>query len=170
MNPAVRTLAGPLLASALAVTLALPGLLAQGAAGAFDPVADAALAAMKAKAEAQGIKGTAMVAFAPGDTFTGWTSKALVIGQLVKDSTDPVVKGSNFLGNAYSKASEMAATGKDSGGRGKDSPAYWGEVGWKGGATAAGKTGRLFAAFSGGTGDQDYATSQAGLAVLKASL
>ena len=92
------------------------------------------------------------------------------------DSDPPVVtkgpagadKGANYLAIAYSKAGEMASTLKDSGG--KTRPSLAGEVGWQGGATSAGKTGLLFAAFSGGKGEQDYQISKAGLAVLGQSL
>jgi hypothetical protein len=134
---------------------------------AFGHAATAALAAMKTQAETLGVKGVAIVAYAPGAAVTSWSSQMLVVGNLTKGPSG-ADKGINYLAIAYSKAGEMAATLKDSGG--KERPPFVGEVGWQGGATSAGKTGLLFAAFSGGKGEQDYQISKAGLAVLGQSL
>jgi hypothetical protein len=133
----------------------------------FGSVANAALAAMKAQAEAIGVKGVAIVASAPGDTVASWSSEMLVVGNLTR-SPSGTDKGANFLAIAYAKAGEMASTEKDSGSKTRE--VYAGEVGWQGGATAKGKTGFLFAAFSGGKGEQDFQISKAGLAVLAQSL
>ena len=88
----------------------------------------------------------------------------LVVGRM-KDTPTDTNKGSNLLAIAYSKASEMADTLKDSGS--KIRPAMTGEVGWTGGAILRGKTGYLIAAFSGGKSEDDLKVSQAGVAVLK---
>src|SRR5579863_1691673 len=133
----------------------------------FGALANPALAAMKAQAEAIGVKGTAIVAYAPGDTVSSWFSQMLVVGNLTRAPSATDSKGANFLAIAYAKAGEMAATQKDSGSAGR--PVYAGEVGWQGGATAKGRTGFLFCAFSGGKGDKDYQISKAGLAVLAQS-
>ena len=133
----------------------------------FSSAATAALAAMKSQAETLGVKGVAIVAYAPGATVTSWSSQMLVVGNLTKGPAG-ADKGANYLAIAYSKAGEMAATLKDSGGKAR--PPLAGEVGWQGGATATGKTGLLFAAFSGGKGEEDYQISKAGLAVLGQSL
>ncbi len=77
-------------------------------------------------------------------------------------------KGSNLLAVAYAKASEMAATLKDSG-KG-DRPILTGEFGWQGGVVAKGKTGLLIAAFSGGRSEDDVMISRAGLEVLTQAL
>jgi hypothetical protein len=121
---------------------------------------------MKAKAEAFGVRGTAIVAYAPGDTVTTWMSQMLVVGDLIRPPSAND-KGANFLAIAYAKACEMASTLKDSGSNVR--PVYAGEVGWQGGAFARGKSGFLFAAFSGGKSEEDYQISQAGLAVLSSS-
>jgi hypothetical protein len=134
---------------------------------AFSSAATAALAAMKTQAETFGVKGVAIVAYAPGGTVTSWSSQMLVVGMLTK-APSGAEKGINYLAIAYSKAGEMAATLKDSGGKARTP--FVGEVGWQGGATAAGKTGVLFAAFSGGKSEQDYQISKAGLAVLGQTL
>jgi hypothetical protein len=151
------------------LAVSLPAARAQDASAAFNAAADAALAAMKAKAAEQGIQGVAIVAYAPGDAVTGWTSKMIVVGRLTRDPLPSDKDGANFLAIAYSKAGEMAATGEDSGKR-KASVPFAGEVRWTGGATLKARTGRVFAAFSGGTGEQDYACSQAGAAVLAKAL
>lgn len=133
----------------------------------FGSVASAALSAMKVQAEAIGVKGVAIVAFAPGDAVSSWSSQMLVVGNLTRGPSG-TEKGANFLAIAYAKAGEMASTQKDSGSKARE--VYAGEVGWQGGATVKGKTGFLFAAFSGGKGEEDYRISKAGLAVLGQSL
>jgi hypothetical protein len=129
----------------------------------FDQVADRALQAMKARAEELKIKGVAVVAYAPGDTVQSWSSKMVVVGNLRTPTTEKD-KGNNLLGIAYSKASEMAETLKDSGSGVR--PPLTGEFGWQGGVTAKGKAGRLICAFSGGASAQDVQVSKVGLAIL----
>jgi hypothetical protein len=125
---------------------------------------DAALAAMKKKAEAMNIKGVAVVAYAEGNAVKEWTSKMLVVG----DMTVPD-KEHNLLGIAYTKAVEMADTLKDSGSGIR--PPMKGEYGWQGGKVAKGKTGIVIAAFSGAESMQDVQVSQVAIdELLKAGL
>ena len=142
-----------------------PAVVAPSAA--FAPAATAALKAMKDRADALHVNGVAVVAYAPGDSVTSWSSRMQVVGNMIKapSATD---KGSNLLGIAYAKASEMASTLKESGTAGR--PPLTGEFGWQGGVVAKGRTGILIAAFSGGRSDDDVAISRAGLAVLAQSL
>jgi hypothetical protein len=133
----------------------------------FNDVADKALLAMKRRAEELNIKGVALVAYAEGDTVQSWTSKMVVVGHL----TDPAAsngKGNNLLGIAYTKASEMADTLKNSGS--KVRPAMTGEYGYEGGLVAKGKTGILIVAFSGGPSADDLKVSQVGLDIMKSNL
>jgi hypothetical protein len=137
------------------------------ASAAFDQAASGALEAMKARAGELHSNGVCVVAFAPGNSVASWSSKMVVVGSMVEAPT-AVKKGSNLLGIAYAKASEMAATLKDSGSGIR--PPLTGEYGWQGGVVARGKTGILIAAFSGGRSEDDVAISRAGLAVLAQSL
>jgi len=133
----------------------------------FDKLADKALAAMKARAGELNIKGVAVVAYAPGSTVQSWSSKMLVVGNLRTPTTEKN-KGDNLLAIAYTKASEMAETLKDSGSGVR--PPLTGETGWQGGVTSKGKTGQLIAAFSGGASADDVKVSRAGLAILAQQL
>jgi len=133
----------------------------------FDALADTALLAMKKRAEELNIKGVALVACAPGDTVKSWTSKMLVVGQMTTPASG-TNQGSNLLGIAYTKASEMADTLKDSGS--KVRPPKTGEYGFQGGKVVRGKTGILIAAFSGGPSEDDVKVSQAGLDILASKL
>ena len=133
----------------------------------FCETADQALQAMKQRALELNMKGVAMVAASEGDRVQSWTSKMLVVGSLKKAAAadDPEM---NVLAVAYSKAAEMVDTLRASGSGVR--PPLKGEFGWPGGVIARGKTGFLFAAFSGGAGVDDVKVSQAGLAVLTAKL
>jgi hypothetical protein len=133
----------------------------------FDGPASTALAAMKARAEALHVAGVAVVAYAEGDSVTLWSSKMLVVGNMTKPPS-PNDKGSNLLAIAYAKAAEMASTLKDSGSGIR--PLLTGELGWKGGVVARGRSGVLIAAFSGGRSEDDVQVSKAGLGVLANSL
>lgn len=133
----------------------------------FDSLADHALAAMKARAAELKITGVAVVAYAPGETIQGWTSKMAVVGKM-KDDPSATSKGNNLLGIAYAKAAEMADTLQNSGTASR-SP-MTGEFGWQGGAIARTKTGYAVVAFSGGKSEDDLEVSKSGLAVLKAGL
>lgn len=133
----------------------------------FDVVADAALAAMKTKAQKMGVGGVAVVAYFDGDTIQSWSSKMIVVGRY-KDAPTATDKGSNLLAIAYAKAAGMADTLKDSGSGIR--PPMTGEFGWNGGVIARGKAGYLIAAFSGGKSDDDAEISREGLSKLKAGL
>jgi hypothetical protein len=135
--------------------------------GAFDLYGAWALTAMRTRADALHVSGVAVVAYAKGDTVSSWSSRMQVVGSMTK-APSANDKGSNLLGIAYAKASEMAATLKDSGSGVR--PPLTGEFGWQGGVVAKGKTGILIAAFSGGRSEDDVAISKAGLEVLAQSL
>jgi uncharacterized protein GlcG (DUF336 family) len=91
----------------------------------------------------------------------------LVVGNMIKPRSQDE-KGSNLLAVAYSKATEMASTLKDSGSGTR--PILVGEVGWQGGVVLKGKAGVLIAAFSGGRSEDDVKISKAGLEVLAGAL
>jgi hypothetical protein len=133
----------------------------------FGVIADEALAAMKKRATELGIGGVAVVAYFEGDKIQSWSSKMLIVGRM-KDEPSASSKGANLLAIAYTKASEMADTLKDSGSGVR--PPMTGEFGWQGGVIARAKTGYVIAAFSGGKSEDDLEASRAGLAVLKAGL
>ena len=135
--------------------------------GSFEGVADAALTAMRTRADELKIGGVAVVAYFEGETIRAWSSKMIVVG---KYKVEPTAndKGSNLLGIVYAKAAEMADTHRDSGSKMR-SP-MTGEFGWNGGVIARGKTGYLIAAFSGSKSEDDVEVSRAGLAKLKAGL
>jgi len=135
-----------------------------GSAGAFEETGNEALAAMRTRANELKIGGVAVVAFMPGQDLQSWTSKMIVVGRY-KDLPGTTDKGSNLLGIAYAKASEMADTLKDSGSNIR--PPMTGEFGWQGGVIARTETGYLIAAFSGGKSEDDLEVSRAGLAKLK---
>ena len=133
----------------------------------FDSAANAALLAMKKRAAELNITGVAVVAYFEGDSIQSWTSKMLVVGRM-KDNPTATSKGSNLLGIAYAKASEMADTLKDSGSQVR--PPMTGEFGWTGGVILSGKSGHLIAAFSGGKSEDDVKVSHAGAEMLKSKL
>jgi hypothetical protein len=116
--------------------------------------ADKALSIIEEEAHKLSINGTAVVAFVPGEKTTTWTSKMKVIGFFTNND-------SNTLGVAYTKMAEMADLLKDSG-SGARKP-LTGEYGWQGGAIKKVEGGYLLAAFSGASGEQDYAVATAGL-------
>jgi hypothetical protein len=132
-----------------------------------DALEQTALTAMKAKAAELKVQGVAVATFAPGETVDEWTSKMAVVGRM----TDPAAtdgRGNNMLGIAYDKSAEMARTHVNSGtAPGKPMVA---EFYWQGGAIEKVKGGWLILAFSGGSGEQDFQVSQAGLAAMKAGL
>ncbi len=127
----------------------------------FESLADAALLAMKTRAEALKVGGVAVVAYFDGDKVESWSSRMLVVGRL-KDQPTDTQKGSNLLGIAYAKAAEMADTLKDSGSQVR--PPMTGEFGWEGGVIARAKSGYLIAAFSGGKSSDDVDISHYGVA------
>jgi hypothetical protein len=133
----------------------------------FVVTADAALAAMRTRAQELSVAGVAVVAYFEGETVQAWSSKMIVVGKYRVEPTTSD-KGSNLLAIAYAKAAEMADTHKDSGSGIR--PPMTGEYGWNGGVIARGKTGYVIAAFSGGKSEDDVAISREGLAKLKAGL
>lgn len=120
----------------------------------FIKQADKCLAMMEGVARKLQIKGTAVLAFIPGEKTETWISKMKVIGFFTN-------KDSNTLGIAYTKAAEMADTFIDSG-SGIRKP-LTGEYGWQGGTIKKVNGGYILAVFSGGTGEQDLAVSKDGL-------
>ena len=122
---------------------------------------------MKARAAELKITGVAVVSYAQGDTFQGWTSKSAVVGRM-KDAPTTTEKGNNLLAIAYAKAAEMADTLENSGTAKR--PPMTGEFGWQGGVIARVKTGYAIVAFSGGKSEDDVQVSRAGLEVLKGGL
>ncbi len=158
---------------ALAAMLALSTLTTLGqkapkpmSAKKLDALEQTALNAMKAKAAELKVTGVAVASFAPGETIESWTSQMAVVGRM----TDPAAsdaKGNNMLGIAYDKSGEMARTHVNSGSG--QCKAMVAEFCWQGGAIEKVKGGWLIVAFSGATGEQDFAVSQAGLAAMKAA-
>ena len=162
---------GLLTLTGLAILAVAPLLFSQDkpvaaaqAAPAFDSVADKALAVMKKTAEDLHTKGVAAVSYAEGETVTGWSSRMLVVGDIVTPSGSTTRPGNNCLGIVYSKTAEMALTLKNSGSHSR--PTMVGENGWQGGLTTKGKTGNWFVAFSGGATADDLKISHAGLEVV----
>ena len=143
------------------------GFPEQSSAKNFDTTADAALLAMKKRAEELKITGVGVVSYAEGDTIQSWRSKMVVMGRM-KEAPSAGNNGFNLLGIAYAKSAEMADTLQNSGSGTR--PPMAGEVGWQGGAIARAKTGYVIAAFSGGKGEEDFEVSKAGLELLKSAL
>jgi uncharacterized protein GlcG (DUF336 family) len=129
---------------------------------------DAALGSMVRRAEELKIKGVAVVAYAEGETITGWTSRMAVVGGSVATEPSGDNKGDNLLAIAYSKAAEMAATLKDSGSNAR--PPRRGEFGWPGGLVIKVKSGYVIAAFSGGPSEDDVKCSRAAVDILSKRL
>jgi len=159
-------LAGLVLAFACGVTPALAKTPKAVNQKHFDSAAQAALAAMSARAAELKIQGVAVVAFAPGDVVERWMSEMAVVGHLT--DTSQGAPGDNLLGIAYAKAAEAANTLMNSGTSGK--PPMTGEYGWKGGVIAKVPGGSIIVAFSGGTQTSDTSTAEAGLEALKSRL
>ena len=134
----------------------------------FDDTEDRTLLATENRAHELGILGVAVVAYFDGDSVRSWVSKMIIVGSGIEDQPAQNQKMYNLLAIAYSKASEMADTLKNSGSHVR--PPLTGEFGWNGGAIARGKHGYLVAAFSGRKGDQDFSVSTAGIAEMKKGL
>jgi uncharacterized protein len=133
----------------------------------FESLAGPALQAMRKRAEEMNIVGVAVVAYFEGAPIQSWSSRMAVVGSMTKPPKEKD-NGSNLLAIAYSKASEMAETLKDSGSQVR--PTMIGEVGWQGGVIVPGKNGYLIAAFSGGKSEDDVLISKAGIAQLQSGL
>lgn len=151
----------------LVALLCLPSVQARSRKHSFDAQADAALNAMRSRAEQLNIGGVAVVAFFRGEKIQSWQSRMLVVGR-VEDEPTATSPGSNLLAIAYAKASEMALTLRNSGSHVR--PPMTGEFGWTGGVIAHGKDGYLIAAFSGGKSDDDVQVSKSGLERLQQGL
>src|ERR1017187_7761979 len=95
-------------------TAAQPAEAGNGSSKIFYELADTALLTMQKRAEELKIHGVAVVAYAEGDTVKSWSSKMLVVGKMTNPASDTKA-GDNLLGIAYTKASEMADTLKNSG-------------------------------------------------------
>lgn len=120
----------------------------------FLKYADESLLVMDQAARDMSVKGVALMAFIPGDSTTMWTSKMKIVGALGNSSA-------NFLAIAYSKASEMADTYKDSGSGARE--ILHGEFGYQGGIIKKVSTGYVLAVFSGASGEQDVEIAKAGV-------
>jgi hypothetical protein len=158
-----------LVIAAAVITSMAPGQSAdsQASGKGFAETADAALKAMTQRALELKVQGVAVVALVEGDTVQSWSSKMVVVGKM-KDAPTDKNKGANLLAIAYTKASEMAETLKDSGHAGRQP--MTGETGWEGGLIKKSKSGYVIAAFSGGPSEADVKVSQAGLEVLAGRL
>ncbi len=116
--------------------------------------ADKCLEIIEQAAQKLSLIGVAVVAFIPGDKTTTWISKMKVVGAITNSEY-------NFLAVAYSKASEIADTLKDSGM--SDRELKIGEFGYKGGIVKKVNAGNILAVFSGGPEEQDAAVANEGL-------
>jgi hypothetical protein len=123
----------------------------------FERVAGEAVQAMQRRAVEMSAIGAGMVAYVPGDTTIGWSSRMVVVGNFIKDDT-------NLLAVVYTKAAEMADTLKDSGSGVRPKKKH--ENGWKGGVIRKVSGGYVLAAFSGASSEDDVLISQAGVEVL----
>ncbi len=135
----------------------------KNAATTFETTANKALQAMKKRAEELHVQGVAVVACLEGEPVQSWSSKMLVLGKS-KEVPSKDNPGANLVAIAYSKASEMADTYKNSGSGVR--PPMSGEFGWPGGLLLKTEGGALVAAFSGASGEDDVKVSRAGLDVL----
>jgi hypothetical protein len=120
----------------------------------FFSKADQCLSQIETAAQKISIKGVAIVAYIPGDITKTWISKMKVVGNLTSGK-------SNLLGIAYTKASEMADTHRNSGSKIRE--IYSGELGYQGGLIKKISSGYLLAVFSGGSGEQDLEVAKIGL-------
>ena len=118
----------------------------------FTTVANLALRAMADRAQAMGVQGAAVVAWATLSPARQWTSHLHIVGSMTSGTN-------NLIAIAYSKAAEMADTLIDSGSEIR--PPLRGEFGCKGGVIRPLAGGHILAVFSGATGEQDVDISLA---------
>ncbi len=116
--------------------------------------ADECLALIEQASNKISIQGVAVIAYIPGDVSVSWISKMKVVGNLTSGKA-------NLLGIAYTKASEMADTHRDSGSGVRE--IYSGELGYQGGLIKKVNSGYILAVFSGGSGEQDLEVAKIGL-------
>ena len=133
----------------------------------FNELSDQALLAMKKRAEELKIQGAGVIAYFEGESASNWISKMIVVGKL-KNAPTQKDRGANLLAIAYTKASEMADTLKDSGTSGRQP--MTGETGWQGGVIKKVKSGYVIAAFSGGPSEDDLKVARVGLEILASRL
>jgi hypothetical protein len=123
----------------------------------FLNAADAALSEMEKKANETGIVGVAVLAYVPGERTAGWISRMKVVNAVGDDEA-------NFLAIAYSKASEMVLTHRDSGSESR--PMLRGEFAYKGGLIREVRSGYILATFSGAHWTLDLQVSETGIKYL----
>ena len=116
--------------------------------------ADECLELIEQASQKISIQGVAVIAFIPGNVSVSWISKMKVVGNLTSGKA-------NLLGSAYTKASEMADTHRDSGSGVRE--IYSGELGYQGGLIKKVNSGYILAVFSGGSGEQDLEVAKIGL-------
>jgi len=116
--------------------------------------ADECLALIEQASKKISIQGVAVIAYIPGNVSVSWISKMKVVGNLTSGKA-------NLLGIAYTKASEMADTHRDSGSGIRE--VYSGELGYQGGLIKKVNSGYILAVFSGGSGEQDLEVAKIGL-------
>ena len=116
--------------------------------------ADLALLEMQKAAEEIEIVGVGLVAYVHGDKTAEWVSKMKVVKAIGDDEA-------NFLAIAYTKASEMVSTYRDSGSEVR--PPLRGEFGYKGGVIRKVRSGYLLATFSGAHWKKDLLVAETGL-------
>ena len=116
--------------------------------------ADKCIGVIEEAAKKMSVKGVAVIAFIPGEVTKSWISKMNVVGALSNGSA-------NYLAIAYSKASEMADTYKNSGSSAREP--MLGEFGYQGGIVRKVNSGYILAVFSGASGEQDTELANEGL-------
>jgi hypothetical protein len=129
----------------------------------FQTLAPKMIAAMEQHAKKLGVRGAIVVATMDNNG-ESWTSMMKTVGAMksVVETPKPgEYPGYNFIGIAYSKASEMADTKINSGS--KVRPAYQGEFGFQGGMIKKVGSGFILTVFSGATGEQDFEIAGVGM-------
>jgi hypothetical protein len=129
----------------------------------FQVVADKMIAEMENHAKKLDVKGVILVA-KMDETGTSWISymKAVKTMKVVPENPEQhEYPGYNFIGIAYSKASEMADTKLNSGSNVR--LPYQGEFGYQGGVIKKVQSGFILTVFSGATGEQDFEIAETGM-------
>lgn len=126
----------------------------------FEQRSEAALEAMQKKMQELNIQGVAVISYLSEKEGKQWQSKMRSHGRSQNGKY-------NFIGIAYTKASEMARTLRASGHSGGGKAKFHGETGWKGGDLMPYKGGYIIAAFSGASSELDIQVSRAGIAAFK---
>ncbi len=126
-----------------------------------------ALAEMCKQAQSMGVQGVAAVMVENDPTV--WRPQFQSVGRFEREPDKvghgPEDTGTNYFAVVAAKLAEMVSTSLDSGSAGR--PPKTGEVAYKGGIVRPGVFGnRHFAAFSGGTPEQDLIIARKGLFTL----